>query len=206
MNRGYLVSWMRAAAVVGLLLIATPGRAGVDPPVDPKPGGEPSLEGLYTEVAARFAAMQQLSARLSTPEGVREYLEILDADDVEGFGRFTGDLKLPFTGKCWWAREMIDKIVESDGRGEECTLREDLTPAERALYRQIALKHGRPYWVVSSGGVHEIKGKTVIPPGDFLNELKANKLVNCDDVPLPTISGTRQMLSPPFHFCLGDPR
>jgi hypothetical protein len=207
MKRGYLVSWTRAAAVVGMLSVGVSGRAGViDPPIDPKPGSGPSPEVLYSEVAARFAAIHQLSARLSTPEGVREYLAILDADDIEGFNRFTGDLKLPFTGKCWWVREMIDTIVASGGTERQCWLRDDLTAAERALYRQIALKYGYPYWVVHSGGLYQIGGHVVVPPGAFLKELEENNLVHCEDVPLPTIAGTRPMLGVPFRFCLEDPR
>ena len=72
MNRSDLVSWVRAAAVAGLMSIGVSGDAGViDPQVDPKGGGAASPESFYTEVAARFAAVRQLSERLSTPESGR---------------------------------------------------------------------------------------------------------------------------------------
>jgi hypothetical protein len=199
MTRGYLVSWMRGAAAVGLLSIAA--AAGAQP--KPPEGGS-TPDAYYEEVAARFGALHELSGRLSSPDAVRELVGIMVKGDAAGFNAFLDELKLPLTGKCWWAHDMIDTVMRTSGDTEEvCTLREDLTPQERFLYIVIAARYGQ-LTGGKTGGFHVVGVPMPIPPGPFLDELKAAGLVKCTQ--RPKESDSLPIAGKPYYFCLGDPR
>ena len=143
-----------------------------------------NLNHLYQDLAGRFKALSRLFGQLGSQEGAQRLLESLISGDTEAFVRLIEPLEIPDfpqLGKCFWVREVVERVVVTPtGFVEECWLRDNLTPEERALYLQIAFRHrqGRPI-----GGAMEVTlraGHSVIPPGPFLDELKANGLVACE--------------------------
>jgi hypothetical protein len=206
--------WTRAAAIaVGCLLaVVATARAqvpGPSPKVDPV-GGEAQL---YDELARRFSAAQRLFERFSTPEGSRELLEVLVARDAAAFGRLIDGLDLPFAGKCWWAQEMMWKTIDAFDleapKVTQCYLRDDLTPEERWMYVLIALRHreAEPVVVTEQKTLEATPAgpveRVAIPPGAFLDELKAVGLVYCETTPADVLF-LRPVVGEPFHFCLPD--
>lgn len=71
------------------------------------------------------------------------------------------------------------------GREEKCFLRQDLSVEEHILYRQIVRQHYKP--VVHEPGSLDLKLDVVgagpagieVPPGPFLDALRAAGLVDC---------------------------
>ncbi|MGH2673867.1 MAG: hypothetical protein ACRDKA_13165 [Actinomycetota bacterium] len=77
-------------------------------------------------------------------------------------------------------REIIDRVIVTPTEVEVCVLRDDLTPAERGLYLMIAIRHGALIPLTKAEGSLIMLGPgPEIPPGPFLDELKANDLVDC---------------------------
>jgi hypothetical protein len=87
---------------------------------------------------------------------------------------------IPQLGKCFWLREIIELGVETPTLVEVCVLRDDLTPNERRLYMRIVIKYGVHTPLSNAEKVFHTLGEgPEIPPGRFLDELKANGLVTC---------------------------
>jgi hypothetical protein len=204
MIRRKLVSWSGAAATLVLLLVATPCVFAQDAPKAP----DGLHEALDASVAAQFAAMQKLSARFSTPEAAGQLVDVLVARDAAAFNKLVGDLDLPLGGTCWWAYEMVEKAFRVDGSKEkDCTLRDNLTPAELALYIQIAIKHGMfgpSASATSTPPVLDFTRQILIVPGPFRDELEANGLLVCKPVQNSSSIATRPVVGKPFYFCLED--
>jgi hypothetical protein len=145
---------------------------------------ETNLAELYEELADRFAGLSKLFEHLGTPEAVSELFASLVADNPEPFDKLIASFEFPLLGKCLWVRDLIERvIVTPTGFVQECWLRDDLTPAERWLYIRISLRHRQltPMDVgVGTPTFQVLEGRTIIPPGPFLDELKANGLVICE--------------------------
>ncbi len=143
-----------------------------------------NLDDLYQDLADRFRALSQLFGQLGSPESAQALLDSLISEDAEAFNRLVDRVDYPIhVGKCFWVREIVERIVSTpSGTVEECWLRDDLTSQERGLYLEIAWRHNilvaweeRPKLTLEDGRIVRI----VIPPGPFLDELKANGLVTC---------------------------
>jgi hypothetical protein len=197
MKRKKIASWAGAAATAALLL-AAPLAFAQEPPKGP----DPSLEGLSIGVAARFADMQKLSARFSKPEAAKELVDVLAARDAAGFNRLFGDLDLSLGGTCWWVHEIVEQaftVEEPPKDNKECTLKDNLTPAELATYWRIAMKYN------VLGGVLNAQGQIVVGPGPFRDELEAAGLLDCKPVLGSANAAARPIVGKPVHFCLEDP-
>jgi hypothetical protein len=144
---------------------------------------DPRLNEVFQDLAKRFGALSQLFGQLSSPEAARKLLDSLAGGNAAAFNQIVDRVEIPVYGKCFWVQELIERVVMTPtGFVEECWLRENLTPAERSLYRIIAFRHSHETPVAKSMEVtlHERTGHRVIPPGAFLDELKANGLVTCE--------------------------
>jgi hypothetical protein len=204
MIRRKIVSWSGAAAALALLLVATPRVFAQEPPK----GLDGSHEALDASVAARFAAMQKLSARFSTPEAAGKLVDVLVARDAAAFNGLLGDLDLPLTGTCWWVHEIVEKaFAVATKKEKQCTLKEDMTGAERTLYVQLAIEYGQVGTILTEADPPTLDAfqQVVIPPGAFRDALEANGLVNCKEVEVPTGLAARPVVGKPFHFCFEPP-
>ena len=142
-----------------------------------------SLDELYQDLADRFGAVGRLFIQLSSPKATQELLNSLGAGEAAAFNRLIDGVELPLLGKCFWIREIIERVVVTPtGEVEDCWLRDNLTPDERLLYYLIAFRHSRVSPIANSMEVtlQEQIERYVIPPGAFLDELKANGLVTCE--------------------------
>ncbi len=145
---------------------------------------DPELDGMFEEWAGRFQAFSRLFDRFSTAEGVRELFDSRISADPEAFDKILEGFDLPVLDKCFWASDVIDRVVSTPlGISEECWLREDLTPKETLTYIRICIRFGvnKPQPIPTGTLLATVySGRTIIPPGPFLDELKANGLVACD--------------------------
>lgn len=142
-----------------------------------------SLDELYQDLADRFGALGRLFTEISSPKTAQELLNSLATEDAAAFNRLVDRVELPLLGKCFWVREIIERVVATPtGLVEDCWLRDDLTSDERSLYFLIALRYrqGTPIAGSMQVALQENLGRRVIPPGAFLDELKANGLVTCE--------------------------
>jgi hypothetical protein len=142
-----------------------------------------NLDELHKDLAERFGALSRLFGQLSAPEATKELLNSLATQDASAFNRLIERIELPLLGKCFWVREVVERVVTTPtGFVEECWLRDNLTPLERLLYHQIAFQHSRETPTPRSMEVtfQVQNGRYIIPPGAFLDELKANGLVTCE--------------------------
>src|ERR1700704_5067919 len=101
----------------------------------------PNLDGLYQDLAGRFGALSQLFGKLDSPKAVQKLLDGLTAPDGKDFQPFVDGLDVPLLGKCYWLREVIERVVSTPAgfvKGD-CWLRDNLTPQERVSYLRILL-------------------------------------------------------------------
>lgn len=163
-----------------------------------RPDSTPILES----AAMRFAAVSEFVGGLGEPGRVSELVEVLNRGDAGRFEEMTsgyGDFPSRCSLMCHVAIEVIStgsppEIVE------QCFLRADLTWRESFKAFQIYRKHfgfpGRPVTqdTNTSAGVVVLE---IIPPGPYLDELKANGLVTCRTVRTPgsgVITGAREFV------------
>ena len=162
------------------------------------------LDALYQDLADRFGAVGRLFVQLSSPKATQELLDNLATGNAAALNRLVDSVELSLVGKCFWIREIIERVVSTPtGLSEDCWVREDLTSAERLLYLLIAFRHSRATPVAKSMQVTlqpEI-GRRLIPPGPFLDELKANGLVTCE-LRMTYDTSTTLVLGRPERFCL----
>lgn len=146
--------------------------------------GEANLDTLYQDLAGRFRALGQLFDQLGSRDGAQALVDSLISEDGSAFNRLIEPLDIPDfpqLGKCFWVREIIDRVVANPTLVEVCVLRDDLTPQERVLYLSIAMRHGTAMPLTEAQNAMMTLGQgPEIPPGPFLEELKANGLVTCD--------------------------
>jgi hypothetical protein len=146
--------------------------------------GEFNLDSLYQDLAGRFRALGQLFDQLGSRDGAQALVDSLISEDGPAFNRLIEPLDIPDIpqlGKCFWVREIIDRVVANPTVVEVCVLRDDLTPEERVLYLSIAMRHGMVMPLTEAQRAMMTLGQgPEIPPGPFLEELKANDLVICN--------------------------
>jgi hypothetical protein len=163
------------------------------------------LEGLHRDLADRFSALSRLFAELGSPKGVRRLVDTLVSGDAEAFNRLIDPVDLPDIpqlGKCFWVREIIDRVVVTTTLVEVCTLREDLTGAELVLYLSIARRHGALIPLTAAeDAITALGDGEGIPPGPFLDELRANGLVTCTTRVKHDVS-TKLGLGKPERVCV----
>ena len=158
------------------------------------------LNGMYQDLAERFGALSQLFGELNSPDATQGLIESLTSGDSETFKQLTDRVNLPMLGKCFWIREVIESVMcDFAGFVEEWRLRDNLTADEILIYIRIVARH-RPLKKVMAD-LTLAADPTVIPPGPFLDELKANGLVT------PTNRSTwdcsiKAILAPPEKFCI----
>lgn len=164
------------------------------------------LDSLCQDFAARFRALSQLFGQLGSQEAVRELLENLVSGDAEAFARLIEPVEIPNIpqlGKCFWLREIIERVTMTPTLVEVCVLRGDLTPVERILYIQIARRYGA---LIPLGDAElalwRLGATPEIPPGPFLDELKANGLVTCKTEVKYDVSTTQGPFGKPQRVCI----
>jgi hypothetical protein len=163
-----------------------------------------NIEHLYRDSAERFKALSRLFGQLGSAEAAQRLLESLISEDAKAFARLIEPVNIPDLsglGKCFWLREIIERVLETPKDFvEECWLRDNLTSQERVLFVQIALRHNEGR-VIAGPGMEGTLRRRIILPGAFLNELKANRLVTC--VPRPTYAvGLAPVLGKPERICV----
>jgi hypothetical protein len=165
--------------------------------------GDSNLDDLYRDFADRFRALSQLFGQLGSPERAQELLDSLISEDAEAFTRLVDRVDYPMqVGKCFWVREIVERIVSTpSGFVEECWLRDDLTLQERMLFFQIAFRHRQVTPVAGGMEVTLRDGRSIIPAGPFLDELKANGLVTCA-LRMTYDTSTTLGLSKPERICI----
>jgi hypothetical protein len=164
-----------------------------------------NLDDLYQDLARRFKAVSQFLGKLGSEKATRKLLDILISKDAEAFTRLFENMDipdLPLDLKCIFYREVIELFLCDSYKVEVCRLRLDLTPNERVQYILIAMRHrpGQPTFIHTGIGINVLGENPEIPPGPFLDELKANHLVTCNwetrhDCKLG------QLLGPPVWTC-----
>ena len=141
------------------------------------------LEDLSREFADRFAALGRFFTELGSQESAQTMIDSLISGDAAAFGKLVDSVDIPSfakVGKCFWLRQLIDHVVAAPYLVEVCTLRDDLSRVERALYFSIARRHGAAILLsLDQKAITVIAAGVEIPPGPFLDELKANGLVTC---------------------------
>ena len=157
---------------------------------------ESDLGGLYQELGKRFEALSELFGKLSSPSAAKELLDSLTlADAAKPFPKIV-DIKIPMLGKCFWIREIIEHVVSTPaGFVEECRVRDNLTPSEADGYFSIAWRYRM------EGTLVAIVYGAAIPPGPFLDELKAKGLVTCENKMTDNTSVIGGF-SPPSRVCI----
>jgi hypothetical protein len=181
-----------AAVVATIVLGAVSARAGEGP------------EQLAKELRERSRALASLYDRLATEEGSQTLVDAIASGKPEDFARVYDGLELPVHDRCAWVRDAVEVLSFTPKPTEECYLKDSLTQQERLLYYIIAMRHGQLF-----RGLPPVKNSLfqVLPApilsGPFLDELKANGLVQCKLVFAQ--SGSQQLLaSPPYRFCLQE--
>jgi hypothetical protein len=182
-----------AAVVAAIVLGAVSARAGEVP------------EQLAKELRERSRALASLYDRLATEDGAQALVNALASGKPDDFARVYEGLELPVQNRCAWVRDALDVIVSEPKPSDECVLRDDLTPEERLLYLMIATKYAQVFYPVPPRVPSSlVLIPALIPPGPFLDELKANGLVKCKLVFAQGSGGQKLLHSAPYHFCLHE--
>jgi hypothetical protein len=145
-----------------------------------------NIDDLYDHLVRRFRAVSKLFRKLGSEEAVHQLLNSLVLRDSEAFNRLIGAVDIPDLPpnlKCRLIQEWVEEATCDPYIVEICRLRLDLTPDERLQYLLIAFRHRpSPPVVANTGiGITLLGENPEIPPGPFLDELKANNLVTCND-------------------------
>ena len=164
-----------------------------------------NLDDLYQDLAGRFKAVSQFLGKLGSEKATRKLLDILISKDAAAFNRLFENMDipdLPLDLKCIFYREVIELFLCDSYKVEVCRLRLDLTPNERVQYILIAMRHrpGQPTFIHTGIGIKVLGENPEIPPGPFLDELKANNLVTCKWEPRQDCK-LGQLLGPPVWTC-----
>ena len=167
---------------------------------------EAALELAAADFAARAGALADLLQRWRRPALARTVLASLLAGDGETFRELLRDFDPPVSGKCWWLRDVVEKIVGAVEFRSVCRLRNDLTAGERRLYLQLALqfrRRGESPLLSRTGDGVQAGGAcgAVIAAGPFLDALRAEGLVTVVDEPVSG-AGVQQVLARAQHVCI----
>jgi len=158
---------------------------------------------LYGDVSRRFEAVSQLFDRLRTPKATEELLVGLVRGDGATINRLLDGIEVPVVGKCFWLRSVVERVLSTPtGYVTECWIRDNLTQSEKMLLLLISLRHTRDKVAAKAMEVTlNVDGRRVVPPGEFLDELKANGLVDCAQR-MTYDTGTALVLGPPENVCV----
>jgi hypothetical protein len=153
-------------------------------------------EQLAKQLRERARALASLYDRLATDEGADTLVKAIGSGKPDDFARVYEGLELPVHDRCAWVRDAIEVLSFTPQPAEECYLKSPLTHQEQVLVFIIAMRHGQ--LLLDQGS-----GRLRIPSGPFLDDLKANGLVDCK--PVFAQSGSQRLLvSPPYRFCLQE--
>jgi hypothetical protein len=161
----------------------------LDPASESALSPEAALDLAAADFAARAGALADLLQRWRRPALARTVLASLLAGDGETFRELLRDFDPPVSGKCWWLRDVVEKIVGAVEFRNVCRLRTDLTAGERALFVQLLLRHrqeGNALPLAGTGGdpYQQVALGPAISPGPFLDVLRDEGLVCCSDEPI----------------------
>jgi hypothetical protein len=150
--------------------------------VAPAQAQEP-LDDLARHLSAQSQALNQVLERLSQPETARAVVDSAVRGDRLTFeGLFEG-IEVQVPNKCVWVADTVEKLTSKFvGFEERCRRRADLTLDEWLIYVLITHKHFPPVQSDEPAPptVTQVEDLPVIPPGPYLDELKANGLVRCE--------------------------
>jgi hypothetical protein len=162
---------------------------------------ERPLEDFVHEFASRCDVASRFLQQFSSDEGARALVDALIANEPEGFNQFLSGFEVPEIpplGKCIWGRDLIEIVGRHYASVTVCFLRDDLSAAERRLYFLIALRHHQAVLFEGAGALSEEFWAEAIPEGPFLDELKANNLVKCEE----RVTDAPPVLGLPYEVCL----
>jgi hypothetical protein len=143
-------------------------------------------DDLAQDLARRAATYREVFDRLSSPDVSEAVLEALATRKPDVFEALGDGLEVPDGLRCSWVKGAVLAWLRTPyGREERCFLRQDLSTEEYILYRQIVRQFYKP--VVHEPGSLELTVEVVgagpaeveVPPGPFLEALRAAGLVNC---------------------------
>lgn len=164
-----------------------------------RPDSTPTFE----TTARQFAAVAEFVATLGDPGKVAELVDVLNRRDADRFEEITGPFG-DFPSRCSLMCHVAVEVISTGSAPElveQCSLRTDLTPSESFAAFLIYRRHfgaGRPPTVSVVGTLSgEVLVAEIIPPGSYLDELKANGLVTCSNVLKPGsgfITGAREFV------------
>jgi hypothetical protein len=167
---------------------------------------EADFESLYEDLAGRFGALGRIFGQLETQGAARQLLEAIITGDPEALTRLIEPAEIPKwpqLGKCYWLKAIIERVVQTPVLVEVCVLRDDLNPTERVEYFNIAIRYGTPILVREVELLLQSLGKgPEIPPGPFLDELKARGLVMCKTEVKYDVSTIQGAFGKPERICL----
>jgi len=160
---------------------------------------ETALDLAAADFAARAGALADLLQRWRRPALARTVLASLLAGDGDTFRELLRDFDPPLPDKCWWLRDLVEKILGAVELRSVCRLRTDLTAGERWLYLQLVLryrKQGDPPSLAGTRDGASVAGAAgpVVAPGPFLDALREEGLVTCVDEPVER-AGLQQVLA-----------
>jgi hypothetical protein len=178
----------------------------LDPAPEQALNPEAALDLAAADFAARAGALADLLQRWRRPALARTVLASLLAGDGETFRELLRDFDPPMPGKCWWLREVVDKMVGVVEFRSVCRLRTDLTAGERQLYLQLTLQFRRRGESLLMFGIDDTLREggargAVIAAGPFLDALRAEGLVTCVDEPVLG-AGLQQVLARAQLSCI----
>jgi hypothetical protein len=145
-------------------------------------------------------ALADLFSKWREPDLARKVIDSVIAGDSAAFHDLIDlDLPVPPLNKCIWLSELIEKIASID-TVTVCRKRNDLTPDEQSRYIAIVFEfrqRGELPPIESAAGRGFIN--PVIPPGPFLDALKAENLVKCEEEQIGV--GLKLVPTKPSQIC-----
>jgi hypothetical protein len=170
---------------------------------------EKAIAELSSEFAQRVGALADLFESWRKPAVARTVIGSLIAGDTATFGKLSqslnwepGGTPRPL-GKCFYLRELVDKIVESR-REQVCRLSPEFSSEQRSLYFLMVMEARRRGWPMVFGpeGLIADRGRQVIGGPDFLDALVRAGLVTCKEELVADISGLTVAWGPPSRVCV----
>ncbi len=157
----------------------------------------------FETTARQFAAVGEFLGSLGEPGRVEELVDVLDRGDSDRFEKLTGQFG-DFPSRCSVMCHVAVEVISTGSKPEiveQCSLRTDLTFTESLTAYQIYRRHfgtGGPLVAHQVGTLSStVLVVEIVPPGPYLDELKANGLVTCRIVRTPAtgfITGTREFV------------
>jgi hypothetical protein len=154
-----------------------------------EPSIDDALADLTEEFAREFGALADVFESWRKPEVAGAVVEAVLNRDRDAFmallepgldPRDPSDPDVWAITLCYKAQLLLEKFGRKSPAPtvETCHLRTDLSPDERRRYLVIALQFADTAILVEDGGDPGLEGP-VVPPGPFLDALRAEGLVNC---------------------------